>query len=57
MIVFLLKQVLAAYAKEDRSNLVNHAIYNALLWSFTSNCEEHSLVKKYALWALGNENL
>jgi hypothetical protein len=43
--------------EEDRTNLVNDAIYGALVWSLTNNCEQHSLVKKYALWALENENL
>lgn len=51
-----------AYAKsdqteEDKTNLVNNAIYDALTWSFKANCEQHPLVKKYALWALENETL
>lgn len=41
----------------DRTNLINNAIYDALVWSFTSNCEQHPLVKKYALWALEYEDL
>ncbi len=43
--------------EEDKTNLINDAIYDALVWSFTSNCEQHPLVKKYALWALENEPL
>jgi hypothetical protein len=47
----------SAQTEEDRTNLINNAIYDALVWSFTSNCEQHPLVKKYALWALENEDL
>lgn len=43
--------------EEDRSNLINDAIYDALVWSFKANCEQHPLVKKYALWAFENEDL
>lgn len=43
--------------EEDKTNLLNDAIYDALVWSLKANCEQHPLVKKYALWALENETL
>ena len=43
--------------EEDRSSAINNAIYNALVWSFTSNCKQHPLVKDYATWALQVEEL
>jgi hypothetical protein len=42
---------------EDRQKAINNAIYNSLIWSFTSNCKQHELVKDYCNWAIKNENL
>ena len=43
--------------EEDRQKAVNNAIYDALVWSFSSNCKQHELVKGYSLWALQHESL
>jgi len=42
---------------EDRQNAVNNAIYTSLVWSLTSNCKQHKLVKEYCDWAVEFENL
>ena len=42
---------------EDRQKAINNAIYNSLVWSLTSNCKQHKLVKEYCEWALEFENL
>jgi hypothetical protein len=42
---------------EDRQKAMNNAIYNSLVWSLTSNCKQHQLVKEYCDWALQYENL
>jgi hypothetical protein len=43
--------------EEDRQNAINNAIYTSLVWSLTSNCEQHKLVKAYCDWAINNESL
>jgi len=43
--------------EEDRQKAINNAIYDSLVWSFTSNCKQHELVLKYANWALKYEDL
>jgi len=42
---------------EDRQNAINNAIYDSLVWSLRSNCEQHRLVKDYCYWAVNYENL
>jgi hypothetical protein len=42
---------------EDRQKAINDAIYDSLVWSLTSNCRQHRLVKEYCIWALKYENL
>jgi len=42
---------------EDRQQAINNAIYNSLVWSLTSNCKQHKLVKAYCDWAVEFENL
>ena len=42
---------------EDRQNAINNAIYDSLVWSIKSNCDQHDLVHKYCNWALQYENL
>jgi hypothetical protein len=42
---------------EARQKAIYDSIYDAVVWSFSSNCKQHTLVKKYALWALENEDL
>jgi len=43
--------------EEDRQKAINNAIYNSLVWSISSNCQQHELVLKYANWALTYEDL
>lgn len=43
--------------EEDQQLAINNAIYDALVWSFESNCRQHSLVKNYATWAYQFEEL
>lgn len=42
---------------EDRQKAINNAIYNSLVWSLSSNCIQHKLVKEYCEWAAEYENL
>ncbi|MFK7770924.1 MAG: hypothetical protein AB8F94_02250 [Saprospiraceae bacterium] len=42
---------------EDRRLAINNAIYDSLVWSFSSNCQQYQLVKSYAKWALQFEDL
>lgn len=44
-------------SEEDRRLAINNAIYDALTWSFSSNCQQYELVKSYAKWALQFEDL
>ncbi len=43
--------------EEDRQKAINNAIYDSLIWSFKSNCNQDKLVKSYSKWALQYENL
>ncbi len=43
-------------SEEDRQLAINNAIYDSLTWSFSSNCQQHVLVKSYAKWALQFED-
>lgn len=47
----------SAKTAEDRQNAINNAIYDAVIWSITSNCKQQILVKEYCEWALQNEEL
>ncbi|MDD4971271.1 MAG: hypothetical protein PHT07_17720 [Paludibacter sp.] len=42
---------------EDRQKAINNAIYNSLVWSLSSNCKQHVLVKEYCDWAVEFEKL
>lgn len=41
----------------DRQMAINNAIYNSLVWSLSSNCKQHKLVKEYCDWAFQYETL
>lgn len=43
--------------KLDREDAINNFIYDVLLWSVKSNCNQNHLVKNYCAWAYQNENL
>ena len=43
--------------EEDRQKAINNAIYNSLVWSLKSNCNQHELVLSYCKWANQYEKL
>ena len=43
--------------KLDREDAINNFIYDVLLWSLKSNCNQNLLVKNYCAWAYQNESL
>lgn len=43
--------------EDDKQKAINNEIYNALVWSLCSNCNQYELVKEYCNWALQNEGL
>jgi hypothetical protein len=43
--------------KDDRQKAINNAIYNSLVWSLQSNCNQHELVFSYCKWAYQYEKL
>ena len=54
---YLEKYKKSKQTNEDRQKAINNAIYNSLVWSLRSNCNQHPLVKEYCTWALQNEHL
>lgn len=42
---------------DDRQKAIKNAIYDSLIWSIESNCQQHELINKYCNWALQFENL
>ena len=43
--------------EEDKQHAIYDAIYGALVWSLSSNCENHKLVSAYCNWAYQYEKL
>jgi len=47
----------SAKTKDDVESALLNAVYDRLVWSLESNCEDHKLVSDYCNWAYQNENL